>query len=187
MNDRVLGALGLGLAGFFVWRATLIELSFISDPVGPRTFPIIICAGLALASLAMLLKPDAAPEWPAASRLFEIAYAKPPKVPRGIRRQVVEAFYADNTEEREALLDALVGSIEELRVIEWTPDQPTLVIWGRDDRVFPLPASDRLLAELGELAELVIIEDAGHAPNLERPKPVNRAMLEFLARDATPI
>lgn len=135
-------------------------------------------------SMADLLLPSTPAE---VSRLFEIAYAKPPKVPRGIRRQVVEAFYADNTEEREALLDALVGSIEELRVIEWTPDQPTLVIWGRDDRVFPLPASDRLLAELGELAELVIIEDAGHAPNLERPKPVNRAMLEFLARDATPI
>lgn len=75
MNDRVLGGIGLVLAAFFVWRATLIELSFISDPVGPRTFPIIICVGLALASLVMLLKPDAAPKWPAASRLFEIAMA----------------------------------------------------------------------------------------------------------------
>ncbi|MEZ5862434.1 MAG: tripartite tricarboxylate transporter TctB family protein [Geminicoccaceae bacterium] len=75
MNDRVLGGIGILLAAFFIWQATLIELSFISDPVGPRTFPIIIGVGLGLASLAMLVKPDAAPSWPAASRLFEIALA----------------------------------------------------------------------------------------------------------------
>lgn len=75
MNDRVLGGIGILLAAFFIWQATLIELSFISDPVGPRTFPIIIGVALGLASLAMLIKPDAAPSWPAASRLYEIALA----------------------------------------------------------------------------------------------------------------
>ncbi len=75
MNDRVLGGIGILVAAFFIWQATLIELSFISDPVGPRTFPIIIGIGLGLASLAMLIKPDAAPAWPAASRLYEIALA----------------------------------------------------------------------------------------------------------------
>lgn len=75
MNDRVLGGIGILLAAFFIWQATLIELSFISDPVGPRTFPVIIGVALGLASLAMLIKPDAAPSWPAASRLYEIALA----------------------------------------------------------------------------------------------------------------
>ncbi len=75
MNDRVLGGIGILLAAFFIWQATLIELSFISDPVGPRTFPIIIGVALGLASLAMLIKPDATPSWPAASRLYEIALA----------------------------------------------------------------------------------------------------------------
>jgi putative tricarboxylic transport membrane protein len=75
MNDRVLGGIGVLLAAFFIWQATLIKLSFISDPVGPRTFPIIIGIALALASLAMLLRPDAAPQWPRAARLFEIAIA----------------------------------------------------------------------------------------------------------------
>ena len=75
MNDRVLGGIGILLAAFFIWRATLIELSFISDPVGPRTFPIIIGVGLGLSSLAILIKPDVAPKWPAAARLLEIAMA----------------------------------------------------------------------------------------------------------------
>jgi putative tricarboxylic transport membrane protein len=75
MSDRILGSFGLALAAFFIYSATLIELPFISDPVGPRTFPTIIGALLGLASLAVLLRPDAEPHWPAIGRLAEIAGA----------------------------------------------------------------------------------------------------------------
>lgn len=75
MSDRIFGGIGLALAAFFIWGATQIELSFISDPVGPRIFPIIIAMVLGLASLVVLVRPDAAPAWPAAGRLFEIAVA----------------------------------------------------------------------------------------------------------------
>jgi putative tricarboxylic transport membrane protein len=73
MSDRIFGGIGLVLAIFFIWQATQIELSFISDPVGPRTFPIIIGCLLGIASLVIVIRPDAAPAWPAAGRLFEIA------------------------------------------------------------------------------------------------------------------
>jgi len=75
MSDRIFGAFGLALAAFFIWGATLIELPFISDPVGPRSFPIIIGALLGLSSLVILLRPDAGPHWPAIGRLAEIAGA----------------------------------------------------------------------------------------------------------------
>ena len=75
MSDRVFGAVGLALAVFFVWGATQIELSFISDPVGPRTFPMIIGVVLGLASLVALIRPDAEPHWPGLGRLAEIAVA----------------------------------------------------------------------------------------------------------------
>jgi hypothetical protein len=43
LSDQVIfGGIGLALAGFFIWQATQIQTSFISDPVGPKTFPIII-------------------------------------------------------------------------------------------------------------------------------------------------
>lgn len=73
MSDRVFGGIGLALALFIIWQARLIELSFISDPVGPRTFPIIIGVVLGVSSLVILLRPDAAPHWPRAARLLEIA------------------------------------------------------------------------------------------------------------------
>jgi putative tricarboxylic transport membrane protein len=73
MADRILGGLGLLLALFYVWAASTIELSFISDPVGPKSFPYIIASLFALASLAIMLRPDAPPEWPPLSGFIEIA------------------------------------------------------------------------------------------------------------------
>lgn len=75
MSDRIFGGVGLLFALLFIWAAFHIELSFISDPVGPRTFPIIVAVVMALASLVIIIKPDMAPEWPRAARLLEIAVA----------------------------------------------------------------------------------------------------------------
>lgn len=75
MSDRIFGGLGLALAIFFIWQATLIEESFISDVVGPKVFPIIIGVILGLSSLWFILRPDAEPQWPGAGRLLEIGAA----------------------------------------------------------------------------------------------------------------
>ncbi|PIW26008.1 MAG: tripartite tricarboxylate transporter TctB family protein [Rhodospirillales bacterium CG15_BIG_FIL_POST_REV_8_21_14_020_66_15] len=75
MSDRIFGGIGVALACFFIWQATTIELSFISDPVGPRTFPVIIGIILGFSSLIVLIKPDLEPEWPSFMRLFEIGTA----------------------------------------------------------------------------------------------------------------
>lgn len=75
MSDRILGGVCIALAAFYVWAATQIQLSFISDPVGPRTFPIIIGVILGLAGLIILLRPDPDPQWPSFARFAEIAAA----------------------------------------------------------------------------------------------------------------
>lgn len=75
MSDRVFGGVGIALALFFIWQATRIEVSFLSDPVGPQVFPIIIGAVLAISGAVIALKPDPAPNWPGLARLAEIAMA----------------------------------------------------------------------------------------------------------------
>ncbi len=75
MSDRIFGGIGLSLALFFMWQSTLIEESFLSDEVGPKAFPIIICIVMALSSLYFLLKPDKEPHWPKLGRFAEIAFA----------------------------------------------------------------------------------------------------------------
>ncbi|HEU0221746.1 MAG TPA: tripartite tricarboxylate transporter TctB family protein [Paracoccaceae bacterium] len=75
MGDRLFGGLGLALAAFYIFQATQIQVSFITDPVGPKTFPIIIGLLLGISSLVVILRPDPMPHWPALGRLAEIGVA----------------------------------------------------------------------------------------------------------------
>lgn len=64
--------------------------------------------------------------------------------------------------------------IEEIR-------HPTLILWGEEDQVFPLPTGEDLQRTIKGSA-LVRIPNAGHIPQWERPDLANRAMIEFLRR-----
>ncbi len=75
MSDRIFGAVGLVLALGYAWAALVIEESFLSDAVGPKAFPLIISVVLGLSSVAIFLKPDAAPDWPSLPRLLEVGAA----------------------------------------------------------------------------------------------------------------
>jgi pimeloyl-ACP methyl ester carboxylesterase len=58
---------------------------------------------------------------------------------------------------------------------------PTLILWGEEDQVFPLPAGEELHRSIKGSA-LIRIPNAGHIPQWERPDLANRAMIEFLRR-----
>lgn len=75
MSDRVLGGVGLALAAFYAWAATIIPEPFSSDAVGPAGFPYILAIVLALSSVYFIVKPDPEPRWPALNQLAEIAFA----------------------------------------------------------------------------------------------------------------
>lgn len=75
MSDRIFGVVGILLAIGFALSAFAIEESFLSDAVGPKAFPLIIAAILGLSSAAIVLRPDAEPNWPALGRLVEVGAA----------------------------------------------------------------------------------------------------------------
>ena len=75
MSDRVFGVVGLALAAFYFWAASVIPDSFMTDVVGPRTFPYIVGAVLAITSFYFLLRPDPDPHWPIPEDLVEIFFA----------------------------------------------------------------------------------------------------------------
>lgn len=58
-------------------------------------------------------------------------------------------------------------------------DVPTLIIHGADDKIIPVAEAERM-HEAIEGSELVIIDDAGHLPNLEQPDAFNDAIVDFL-------
>jgi pimeloyl-ACP methyl ester carboxylesterase len=60
---------------------------------------------------------------------------------------------------------------------------PTLIVWGRNDRVVPVPAAFAYEKRIGDNAELIIFDRCGHVPMLERPVRFNRVLRTFLARE----
>ena len=55
----------------------------------------------------------------------------------------------------------------------------TLIVWGEEDRVFPLPAGDQLHRAITG-STFVTISKAGHIPQWEQPEVVNKALLDFM-------
>lgn len=74
-SDRILGAVCLLLGVAFIWGAARVQVGFIVDPLGPRSFPVIIGIVLILGALFVLLRPDPEPQWPVLSRALEIIAA----------------------------------------------------------------------------------------------------------------
>jgi len=56
--------------------------------------------------------------------------------------------------------------------------QPTLVVWGRDDKLIPLSFGQRFHREIAN-SQLRVIENCGHLPQLECPAEFVTAVLEF--------
>jgi pimeloyl-ACP methyl ester carboxylesterase len=56
---------------------------------------------------------------------------------------------------------------------------PTLVIWGAQDKVIP-PAYAELFKEELPTAKLMIVEDAGHMPHVDKSRVVNDAVIGFV-------
>ena len=63
-SDRIFGLVALFVALAFIASATQIQTSFLSDPVGPKAFPMLIGGVAALCSLIMIVRPDPNPDWP---------------------------------------------------------------------------------------------------------------------------
>jgi pimeloyl-ACP methyl ester carboxylesterase len=57
--------------------------------------------------------------------------------------------------------------------------QPTLLIWGDRDLIFPTPVAESLQQAIPG-SKLQLIEGSGHIPMWEAPDEVNRVILDFL-------
>ncbi|MGB2894183.1 MAG: tripartite tricarboxylate transporter TctB family protein [Albidovulum sp.] len=63
-SDRIFGlVVVIGALAYFA-GALSIQTSFLSDPLGPRAFPIGIAVASLLCGLTILARPDAEPDWP---------------------------------------------------------------------------------------------------------------------------
>lgn len=74
-SDRIFGLVALVVALAYVASATQIQSSFLTDPVGPKAFPILVGAVAALSCLVMIARPDHDPTWPGLGTWGSLAVA----------------------------------------------------------------------------------------------------------------
>jgi pimeloyl-ACP methyl ester carboxylesterase len=75
---------------------------------------------------------------------------------------------------KQSVVDELAGRLGELR-------QPTLVLWGRDDRIHRLAYGEAAAKTIAG-ARLHLFDRCGHLPNVEHPREFNAVVDEFLIR-----
>lgn len=111
--------------------------------------------------------------------LLSYTFVKPPKgIPACLLEDFIDEMCSHFVNEKKELL----RSIPKDRKLSDIPriTQPTLILWGDQDKIFPVELAHRLKRHLGDNAQLVVIEGTGHAFGFEKPKDYHFHLKNFL-------
>ncbi|XP_011045672.1 PREDICTED: monoacylglycerol lipase abhd6-A [Populus euphratica] len=113
--------------------------------------------------------------------LMRFSFVKPAMgIPSFFLTDFIDANYV---KEKRELIQAILHG-RNLSVLPKITQQPTLIIWGEKDQIFPVELGHRLKRHVGESSQLVIIKNAGHAVNLEKAKEFAKHLKSFLIDSA---
>ncbi|CAL4922963.1 unnamed protein product [Urochloa decumbens] len=111
-------------------------------------------------------------------RLVKLTFVRPPPVmPSIFLKDYINVMASDHIQEKTELLHTLISDrkLSDLPKIR----QPTLIIWGEQDQVFPMELAHRLERHLGDNSRLVVVKNAGHAANIEKSKEVCKIIVDY--------
>ncbi|KAH7567748.1 hypothetical protein JRO89_XS07G0138500 [Xanthoceras sorbifolium] len=110
--------------------------------------------------------------------LVRYSFFKPPPLcllPSFLLADFIHAMCSEYVEEKRDLIRAIPKDRNMSKI-----PKPTLILWGEYDQIFPLELGQRLKRHLGDNAQLVVIKNAGHAFNVEKPKEYYNHLKSFL-------
>lgn len=102
----------------------------------------------------------------------------------GVDMAQVDRYYEtfDTPDAREATYAALRSTVVDVSSLGPKIARvraPTLIVWGEEDRIFPVALGPRLSREIPG-SRLHVIEKCGHAPNEEKPAETAELLIEHL-------
>ena len=74
-SDRIFGVIAALVALAYIASATQIETGFMTDPVGPKGFPLLIGIIAASSSIMIVIRPDEEPTWPGLRTLASLLFS----------------------------------------------------------------------------------------------------------------
>jgi 2-hydroxy-6-oxonona-2,4-dienedioate hydrolase len=79
-----------------------------------------------------------------------------------------------------SITESIIRGEDFLDDVVKTIKRPTLIIWGRQDGLVLLTEGERFNKDIAG-SKMIVIEQCGHVPNVEKPGEFNAAVLKFLA------
>lgn len=113
-------------------------------------------------------------------RIIALGYHNPPRVPSFILK-AAPPYFRRNLKQRMGMANYIEDNVDNyFDNTGYNIRQEALVVWGIHDTLLPVEVGERIVSAIGDNAQLRIIQDTGHGPNLEKPKEFNRIVLDFL-------
>lgn len=108
---------------------------------------------------------------------MSLLFVTPPAIPESVKEVLVKTYLDDNRRYQQIwnivnLYDALLYSGPKIR-------DPTLIIWGKEDKIFAVEGADQLQRRVHR-GKLVKLAGAGHLPLLENTDETADILIEFL-------
>lgn len=85
-----------------------------------------------------------------------------------------------NASERKLVIRNLLDEMNRYQEERYRFSFPVCLIWGENDPLVPVHSAERLAEYLGNKAQLHVIRNAGHMPNIIRTVVFNRIVRGFL-------
>ena len=78
-----------------------------------------------------------------------------------------------------SITESIIRGEDFLDDVVKTIKPPTLIVWGRQDGLVPLADGEHFNKDIAG-SKMIVIDQCGHVPNLEKPGEFNAAVLKFL-------
>lgn len=113
-------------------------------------------------------------------RLFDGIFIKPKMMPDFVADQIYQTYFAAWHKQKVAMIQSLPADRDALLDAPIS-STPTLLIWGENDRIFPVEHGMYLSKKIQ--APLVVIPETGHGVTNEQPETVVRLIKRFIESD----
>lgn len=111
-------------------------------------------------------------------RLFRLGFYKPPWIPKILLRDIYNSYFSRHHKELTQLIHSLEAEQQNYPPKGFHDKPQSLVIWGKEDAVFPLAEGKKLATYLN--APIEVIPQAGHAVSAEKFKVFQEVLTTFL-------
>ncbi|KAF8036136.1 hypothetical protein BT93_C1976 [Corymbia citriodora subsp. variegata] len=100
-------------------------------------------------------------------------------VPDFVLNDVIHRLYSENRKEKIELLRGCTTGKDDTPQVS-ALQQEVLLVWGENDRIFPVEMAHELKGLLGEKVRLEVMKNTGHVPQLEDTARFNEIVEGFL-------